>query len=61
MSDDTKRGRGRPPLADGEALVQTALRFTAAQIAWLDAESARAGRIGRNAVIRRLIDEAMTK
>lgn len=60
MGEEARRGRGRPPLADG-AMIQTALRFTAEQLDWLDAEAARAGRIGRNAVIRRLINEAMAK
>lgn len=53
-----KRGRGRPPVADAERLVQTAFRFTPEQIEWLDQESERRGRIGRNAVLRQLVDKA---
>ena len=61
MSTDTqpktKRSRGRQPLGD-EKLIQTAFRFTAEQLEWLDAQSERRGRIGRNAVLRQLVDEA---
>ena len=55
-----KRGRGRPPV-EGEKLVQTAFRFTEAQIEWLDSESRKRGRVGRNAVLRQLVDHARKK
>lgn len=60
MKQVNKPQRGRPPVED-EKMTQTAFRLTAEQLEWLDAESRRYGRIGRNAVLRRLIDKARGK
>lgn len=59
-SQEHKRGRGRPPIGD-DKLVQTAFRFTAEQIEWLDSQSEKLGRIGRNAVLRQLVDQAKSQ
>lgn len=49
--------KGRPPI-DDEPLHQVSIRLTDEQVAWLDEASATLGRIGRNAVVRMLLDRA---
>ncbi len=49
--------RGRPPVAD-EPLVQVNIRIRESDLAWLDETALAEGRIGRNAVVRRLIEAA---
>lgn len=49
--------KGRPPI-DDEPLHQVSIRLTDDQVAWLDEASAALGRIGRNAVVRLLLDRA---
>lgn len=61
MTTTRKRTAGRPPIAEGEASQQINVRLTASQVDWLDDQSRRAGHSGRNAVLRRLIDEAKAK
>lgn len=49
--------KGRPPI-DDEPLHQVSIRLTDDQVAWLDEASAQLGRVGRNAVVRMLLDRA---
>jgi hypothetical protein len=57
MDQKEAKRLGRPPIHDDEML-QINIRLTQEQIDWLSDEAKERGRIGRNAVVRSLIDAA---
>ena len=60
MPTETKPKRAGRPQVEDEPLVQINIRLTRSQLEWLDGEAEAQGRIGRNAVVRRLISAAKT-